>query len=421
MSPRGQLLVLATFLGLLAGCGGGTGPLYTNDSLGTFGTSFTPTFQPPGGFGNSNGGNTATGEFPGDTDTTPAPAGMDPGLVDGGPPTSNPASNPASNPLSNRASDDRLAESVLEVISVLSGVGSSGAELGRVGDAIFSTGLRWRAAAPTAAASNAEIGLENTGLLRGLGRILLRLQQDPPPATVLGVGHEGGPFPGTGMRSYPCGEDGTDSTLGTGNPVTTGDSGRYEVQSFQAPEGAGFFLSGKVLTVQFYDCLLDGNRFNGGFNLSAFTVAEPPAQDGVYRKEIRGELSFNGLSVQRGSRGVELSTENGSRALLRVTFAGDGRVLSIRLDSGDLILGRAGNQDERLRNLVLLREAYLNGGGWTLEVSGALISSVTEARVEVETPEPLRWLPGENRPFSGILTIRHGATPLRITFFDAPS
>ncbi len=420
MSHTDQFFVLAIFLGLLVACGGGTTPLYTNDSGGAFDTSSTPTFQIPAGFGNPGGRAAAPGERSGGVNSTPAPASMNPALVDGGAPTSNPVSNPDSN----RSSDERLAESVLEVIDVLSGVGSSGAELGRVGDAIFSTGLRWRIALPVSMAGDTKIDLENTGLLHGLSVILMRLQQTPQPIAAslraLGAGHGGGQFPSTGMLSYSCGKDATDSILRTGNPAASEDPGRYEVQSLQVPEGAGFFLGGKVLTVQFYNCLLDGHRLNGGFNLSTFTVYEPPAQDGVYRKEIRAELSFNGLNVRRGLGEAELSTENGSRTLLQVTYAGDGRVLSIRLDSGHLTLSRAGNQNERLRNLILQREAYLNGGGWTLEVSGALISSITETRIEVETPEPLRWLPEADRPFSGILTIHQGSTPLRITFLDAP-
>ncbi|MFQ5487798.1 MAG: hypothetical protein ACE5ET_05060 [Gammaproteobacteria bacterium] len=352
---------------LLAGCGGGNAPLYNNATFSSAVGDQTIPDQPQGSSrfvaGNGSG-------FPNQDSATPALNRDDAPLISG---------------------------SVLSLINTVGEVGSTGNQVGQVGGTIF-TGLR-RAT-------------RGAGLRTVLGRVLGRLAAsngDSAAAspTILAVAHEGAPQ--TTFNTQSCDGDAS----GGSNPF----GGSYDIQSFSSQGDKGFFLSGNVMTVNFYDCIISDTTLNGGFNISDFLFQDDAATS-AYDPLMSGTISFNGFSLSRDQRILNLATGSGGSLDYRSQYRAE-QLIMTRIASGALTISSEDNVNDRLQDLVISIDFDDNNATYSLLAEGDIVSSITEDKLIVATLFPLRWQEGDSHPYGGALRITdsEGAS-LTVTALD---
>ncbi len=350
---------------LLAGCGGGNAPLYNNATFSSAVGDQTIPDQPQG--------------------SSRSVAGNGSGF---------PNQNSTATPALNRDNAPLISGSVLSLINTVGEVGDTGNQLGQVGSAIF-TGLRKTR--------------RGTGLRTVLGRVLGKLATDAATAspTILAVAHDG--VPQTTFNTQSC--DG-DASAGS-NPF----GGSYDIQSFSSQGDRGFFLSGNVMTVNFYDCIIGDTTLNGGFNISDFLFQDDAATS-AYDPLMSGTISFNGFSLGRDQRILNLATGSGGSLDYRSQYRAD-QLIMTRIASGALTISSEDNVNDRLQDLVISIDFDDNNATYSLLAEGDIVSSITEDKLTVATSFPLRWQDGDSHPYGGTLRITdsEGAS-LTVTALD---
>jgi len=367
-----DLCVPVCFL-LLAACGGGAAPLYNNATFGSaMGDQNLPDASPQftqflQGRGNGNTGGNTSFPQPGNTaaDTIPG--------------TSDPSS--------------RLVATVIVALGTLDEIAGTGTVLGKTGQDLFTAGIR-----------STSSPVEQTALLTRLMQDL-----DSPsgsdvnhPSRILGAGHEEAMQ--AAFLTLPCDGDASGGT----NPF----GGSYQIQSFRAATDKGFFLSGNVMTVNFYDCILGERVYRGGLNIADFRH-QAVADEGSYDQIMSGEISFNGLSLERrekgesGGRRIGLATNTGAPIGFTIRLR-QGEAVSTTLASGTLTLSRndvQDAQDDRLLDLAITIQYDSVSTRYTLNASGTLLSDLADGIITVATPTPLSWQRGASHPGEGTLRI----------------
>ena len=359
-----SLSTLPLLLSLLAGCGGGNGPLYDN-------TAFS----------------SATG----------APV---PGIPGGGDRTSTTQATPARSPQLDMGLAPRLSASVLDLVTAVGQVGDTSHTVGVSGEGLFATALRQRTAARMMDLGNV-IG-------QAMKRIGRASTASAPSNPILGVQ---GNMAAETFLTLRC--------EGDASAGADPHGGSYEIQHFISAPGRGYFLSGQVLTVNFYACVMNGVILDGGLNISDFQYATVTT-NGLDEQIMAGTVSFNGLSLTRkGHAPLTFSTGINAPLRYRARYR-NGQAVSTHMESGNLVMSRNGDTVNDIFNQVTLYMMLDElTGTRNLQVAGGVTSSVLNDNLILSTPRPMAWQTGGRYPASGILRMEAAPSILTLTALDA--